>query len=217
MARFANLRAAIVYDEAMKRRKSGDNAGAAELLRKALALCPEHQQARRTLIETLAALGLKEEEATNSVVLQEQTIPPVPARILFPDGIEFLGLRISNKETGKSSSVEIDYYWKCPPTAASHRPVVFVHFLKNETICFQDDHTLLETSQPRDLQEQTFERVFIEHRLVSIPAVVSPDDFTITIGLYNPKDGKRLRPKTNLEQARQEVTLPVKLKTVRPG
>ncbi|MEI6218609.1 MAG: hypothetical protein WCP86_06895, partial [bacterium] len=115
------------------------------------------------------------------------------------------------------SPVEIDYFWKCPPAAASSRPVVFVHFLKGETICFQDDHNLLEASQPRDLQEQTFERVFIEHRQVSIPAAVSPDDFTITIGLYNPKNGKRLRPKTNLEQARQEVTLPVNLKTVQPA
>ena len=92
---------------------------------------------------------------------------------------------------------------------------MFVHFLNGKTICFQDDHKLLEEIESFDLEKQPFERIFIEHRRVKIPASTSPEEYTITIGLYHMKINERLRPKTALVEDRREVTLPVVLKTVK--
>lgn len=209
MSRFAIGRSHSLYEKAVRLRESGDQAGAVKMLRQALDLYPGHQPARRALVEALEGLGRKEEAAADDAILKAETVPPIPAPIQFPGGIEFLGLAISNREETADGFVEINYFWKCPPSAAANRPTMFVHFLKGEEILFQDDHGLLEEIPPADLQDQPFERIFTEHRRVKFPASAQPGGHRITVGLYHVKDGKRLSPKTKLKQHRREVTLPV--------
>jgi len=213
MSRFAITKAQVRYEKARRLSIAGDKIGAEAILNEAIKLYPEHHPARRALIETLEALGKKEEADINAAVLKNQTIPPVSAPIKFSGGIEFLGLGIHDQKTTPVGFVELDYFWKCQPAAIWNRPAMFVHFLKGEEIRFQDDHNLLEAVQLRELQEQPFERVFKEHRLIRVPASASQEEYKITVGLYYARDGKRIESKTDLPQTGQEVTLPIGLNT----
>lgn len=214
MGRFARKKADWLYREAMDSRSPGSRSARLNLLEEALAVYSAHQPARRALVEALEASGRHGEAATNSAILRGQTVPEVPAQIRYPYGIEFLGLGFSSSQARPGGSIEIRYFWKCPPEAESRRPAVFVHFLRGEEIGFQDDHDLLSKVPVEDIKAQSLGEVFVEQRVVAIPAGAAVGEYRIGLGLFRRQDGRRLRPKTNLPEQRRETQLPV---TVRVG
>ena len=205
-------RAELRYRRALRLHAAGETARAVDLLGETLVLYPAHQPARAALVRVLAALGRKEEASAQDAALKTQMVPSVPASIVYPNGIEFLGLNVSAREVEAGGAVAIDYFWKCPPSAAATRLTVFAHFVEGKATVFQDDHNLLDGVEPTELREQPFERIFTEHRRVEIPSSASRGEYRIVIGLYRVKTGERLRPDTALEQDRRAVTLPAVLR-----
>jgi hypothetical protein len=209
--RFASRKAQVFYEKAIQFRKSGNQAGMLEMLGKALEAYPAHEPARRTLIEVLKTCGRNEEAATQEAIFKTLTVPQVPARIRFAGGIEFLGLALSAQKVKPGGSVDVGYFWKCPPSSEAARPAVFVHFVQGKKLFFQDDHKLLEELFPEDLRNQPFNEILTERRAVLVPASVLPGTYEITVGLYNPKNERRLKVETALPEKRREIHLPAVL------
>lgn len=212
LGRFASRKAHVAYQQAIQRRESGDRAGMMEMLEKTLELCLTHEPARQALIEALAASGRREDAAAQEAVLKAQTVPPIPARIRFPGGVEFLGLTLPTLEVKRGELVEVRYHWRCPATMESKRAEVFVHFKQGKTIGFQDDHGLLEHMLRDDIRNQPFSEVLTERRFVRVPASTPPGDYEVRLGLYHSRSNTRLQPETDLPEKRREVRIPVVLR-----
>jgi hypothetical protein len=210
--RFLGRKAHVVYEKAIQCRSMGDREEEMNLLRTALDIYPAHEPARRALIDVLKVWGRHEEAARNMAILAAQTVPQVPAPVRFPYGIEFLGLESSASTVAPGGSLELEYVWRCPPSAESKRPRVFVHFLQGKRIGFQDDHDLLAEALPADIKEQPFLEIFRERRCVVVPDFVSPGEYEIRLGLYCNESNERLKPRTRLPVKHRAVLLPFRLK-----
>ena len=85
---------------------------------------------------------------------------------------------------------------------------VFVHFKRESSILFQDDHVLLEG---KDISFQPYpDEVFIEERIITVPQNVGTGLCEVLLGLHDrhpPR--KRLRPYTSLPDFKMAVHLPV--------
>lgn len=216
LSRFASRKAHALYTRAIQQRAPENQDGTVAMLQKALEVCPAHEPARQALVGILRGSGRVEQAAAQEAILRAQQEPQVPARIRFSGGIEFLGLAISAQKVKPGGRLEITCFWRCPPSAESTRPTVFMHFVRGKALHFQDDHKLLYAQLPEDLRKQPFNEILSERRWVDVPSTVRPGDYEITIGLYNPKNKKRLRAVTDLPERREEVRLPVVLQ-VDPG
>jgi len=206
--RFAGRKAYRGYEEAVGLRDLSERV---KLLKKAVELYPACEPAWQALIAALKAQGDGAGAAAQMAARKAALEPAIPARIRFANGIELLGLALSAQKAKPGGSVEVTYYWRCPPAAESTRPAVFVHFVQGKQLFFQDDHKLLDEFFPEDLRNQPFNEILTERRTVIVPASAPPGVYDITIGLYNPKNKRRLRAETALPEKRREVRLPVKL------
>lgn len=195
----------------------GEQAAQIDLLQRALQSYPRHQPARRALVAALQASGLEAQASTNAAVLRNQTVPENQAHIRFAHGFEFLGLNVSPRTAAPGESVDVSYFWKCPPEAESKRPTVFVHFLQGKKIGFQDDHNLLEKILSTDILEQPFDEIFVEQRRVQVPIEAPPGEYQVVIGLFRPAANQRLRAVTDLPHKRRAVTCPVTMQVRRAG
>lgn len=100
--------------------------------------------------------------------------PKVKRHARFSNGIEFLGLGIDKLQ-------RISYFWRLERNL-EEKVFVFVHFIKDGRIVFQNDHPLLEqfvrlpVLQPEEIWKETY--------IIRIPK----DKYTVRIGLANKKD-----------------------------
>jgi hypothetical protein len=211
--RFAKRKAQSLCRKAEAQQRSGDLEGMRATLNEVLRTYPGHQSARRSLATALESAGRQEEAAAHTAELKRQIEPAIQAQIRFPKDVEFLGLDISPKEAVPGQTIEIAYFWKCPPTVDTRTMAVFVH-MEREKERFQDDHVLLEDVSPENLRYQPFPEIFSYTRRIVVPASVSPGDYRMVIGLFRRNDNHRLSPTTDLKQKRSAVELPVML-TVR--
>jgi len=209
---FSKRKAQARFKKAIDCLMRGDQTAQIDYLRRSLQSYPWHQPARRALVAALLTSGQTEQASTNAVILKEQTVPDTPAMIRFEDGIEFLGLTMSPRVSAPGQYVDINYFWKCPPSAETKRPAVFVHFSRREALGFQDDHNLLQAIRPADLQDQPFEEIFVEQRRVQIPLSTPLGVYHVRIGLFRPATNQRLRATTDLAQEWQAVECPVFLR-----
>ena len=54
--------------------------------------------------------------------------PDIPAEVLFPKGIAFVGLSVLPSVAAPGSDVELLYFWRCPEAVATVELITFVHF-----------------------------------------------------------------------------------------
>jgi hypothetical protein len=104
-------------------------------------------------------------------------------QIVFKNGIKFLGYNVVRNGT----EVKIDYFWKI-----KERPdgvFVFVYFMQEGKVVFQNDHPLLEQFYLSDVPatDQIFKETYT---FQDIPA----GDYEISLGLWNPKKGNKRIP-----------------------
>jgi len=209
MTRFAKARAQTLFEQPV-----GASAEARiGKLSEALALYPAHQPARKALIALLNAAGRRDEAAAQAAVLKQQTEPGTASSIRFAGGAEFLGLTMVSREVRAGGTLEVDYYWKCPPAAAAARLAAFVHFQKGKER-FQDDYVMLEDSPPDDLRYQPFDEVFVQHRRVAVPASMLPGEYGVATGLFRRDNNKRVAMTTDLPTHRRAADLPVTVRVV---
>jgi len=197
-AKFVKRRAQAAFEQAARA------SNPIPLLRNALSLYPAHQAARRTLIQALATTGEIAEATANAAILQEQTVPEIPAPVRFANGVELLGFRASANTVPPGGTVQITYYWRVPENLHARDWAVFVHFIGPHGM-FQDDRLLVNHLDTEDIAYQPFAEVFTEKRLVRIPSEQTPGEYRLHVGLCRRSNGERVRVRTKLQTRRRAV------------
>lgn len=182
-----------------------------ELLLKALKNNPDYQPALIRMIRFLHENGRKHEARRFEQHYKDMTVPQTPSRIVFDNGVEFLGLSIEKNVLQPGASTWITYFWKCPPREDHTMYVAFVHIDSDDTR-FQDDHVLLGNYDMHELLFQPEQEIFREERILKVPPDAKPGVYHIGLGLVDSKTDKRLRLVTDLPQKeKRRATLPVSI------
>jgi len=210
----AKKKADFIFRQVIARRRTGNFTGQIKDLERALSFYPQHQPARLLLAEALESSGEREAAAGQRAELARQAVPGKVADIRFPGNVELLGITISTGEVVRGQSVDITYFWKCPPAVDVASLGVFVHFINGDER-FQDDHVLMEDVSKTSRVYQPFSEVFKYVRRVQAPASVPAGKYKMVVGLFERKSNQRLKPATDLGQERRAVELPVVL-SVKP-
>lgn len=116
--------------------------------------------------------------------LKTNRLKELPAQnkkeIIFKGGIKFLGYNI----TTNNKTLNIDYFWQIKKIPRDI--FVFVHFVKDGKVIFQNDHPLLEKFPLIEVHEE----IFRESYTIENPP---SGNYDIILGLWKPnKDNKRI-------------------------
>jgi 4-amino-4-deoxy-L-arabinose transferase-like glycosyltransferase len=109
---------------------------------------------------------------------------PLPARL--SDSIAFLGYDVRDSSVRRGEWVELVTYWRMdglPP----HDLRLFAHLLSDPTVVVAQDDRLgvrMATLRPRD--------VFLQYSMIQTRTGMTPDEYTLSVGLYVPATGRRL-------------------------
>lgn len=177
-------------------------------LREAHRLHPNLKPAVDMLAQYLAEAGNPEADAWAQISRGRWT-PGSPAPISFANGVELIGVTVPEEGLASGQEVEIAYFWRCPPNVVTYYWSVFVHFLVDDTVVLQDDHTLLDGRRVRD---QPSPEVFAERRRVVLPNIAAGKTCRMRIGLVAVRrPGVRIAADTKLPKHDGAVTLPVSI------
>jgi hypothetical protein len=167
---------------------SGDILQAMNYYKKAVEVSPRDITARKALIEYYKGENLSNEYKKQLLKYNHLCVPKVKKEIEFKNGVKFLGYSIFQYK-GK---LRITYYWKFPKKISKDIDV-FVHFVKNGKIVFQNDHYLL--SQYPEPVISYSDCLFIERYWIKVPEVKGSGVYDLVMGLYTSANGKRIRIK----------------------
>ncbi len=180
---------------------------AEELLRQAFALNPNSICAVERLAELLQQSDREQEAGNLRADIKARWRPDIPAGIQFENGVEFLGLSITQK-TVQGSTIPVRYYWRCPPTVDAESLATFIHMVADGHR-LQDDHVLLEGVS---VGHQKQPEVFVEERRLHVPGETPEGVYRFRLGLYErDQSGRRLRPTTAFPVDSRAVAIPVEL------
>ncbi|MBI1871702.1 MAG: discoidin domain-containing protein [Chlamydiae bacterium] len=178
---------------------------ALKFYQKALRFYPHYLEVHRRLIEMLKKLRRNDQAEKELKILLEQTQPQHLCPIQFEKGITFLGYRLNAEEVKSGARVKIFYFWKLERDVSRERPNVFVH-VEGQGKLFQGDHTLL--SWQDEVGPFLEDEALREEEELIIPADISPGEYRISLGLFNPHTGKRWKvQQTNLENKKNKVSI----------
>jgi hypothetical protein len=116
-------------------------------------------------------------------------VPAEPVAARFGGKLALLGYSVDPREVPPGGRVRLSYFWQCLG-AMDQDYVVFVH-LRGEGGGFGDDHAPLEGLYPTS-RWKTGE-VVREDRTLVIPGAIKPGPLALTVGVWDPKSGRRLR------------------------
>lgn len=123
----------------------------------------------------------------------------------FENGIEFLGYNLyTPKNLIPNRYIKIDYFWKVfkePPKNL----FVFVHFIKDKKIVFQNDHPFLEQYLIRQIPPSG--RIFKETYLIKVPNGADIGEYNISLGLWLPEKSKRIIIKDPARKKRSSIKI----------
>jgi 4-amino-4-deoxy-L-arabinose transferase-like glycosyltransferase len=109
---------------------------------------------------------------------------PLPARL--SDSIAFLGDEVRDTSIRRGEWLEVVTYWRMdglPPRELR----LFAHLLSDPTVVVAQDDRLgvrMYTLRPRD--------VFLQYSMIQTRSGMTPDEYTLSVGLYVPATGRRL-------------------------
>ncbi len=157
----------------------------------------------------IAAAWLAGRTGAMQDALVAMTAPALAAPVRFQHGLELLGLDTERLTLSPGGTATLAYYWKAPAASAGRQYVMFVHFLRDNQIIFQDDHDWLEDFPADFLRRQPVGTVFMAVREIAVPADLRAGPLRLYCGIYDRATGRRLRPSTDLAQTGNGVFLPV--------
>lgn len=116
-------------------------------------------------------------------------ISEISKTINFINDVEFLGYSIRNKKIIPGKVIRIEYFWKVHKELKDDLSI-FVYFIKEDKIFFQNDHKFLyQFGRPlAPLNDERFREVL---KLI-IPEDTMPGIYQIIIGLWDEKKQKRI-------------------------
>lgn len=126
-------------------------------------------------------------------IIKHKFIPRFSYEVSFSNGVEFLGWSISKKEIARGDTFKADYFWSVKRELKEIGHLfVFVHFIKDGQIIFQNDHRLLENYLRPHVSLAG--GVWKERHTVKIPMSVPSGEYIVRLGLWLPeKGGKRIK------------------------
>lgn len=115
--------------------------------------------------------------------------PDMPKTISFVNGIRFLGYSLRGSKLRQGGMVRMEYFWEVQKEPDENL-CVFVHFVKDGSIIFQNDHKFLyQFSRPLvPLEGERFREVL----RLKIPEGIQPGVYQIIFGLWDEKKGQRI-------------------------
>lgn len=123
----------------------------------------------------------------------------------FENGTEFLGYNLYySKKLIPKKYIKIDYFWKVfkePPKNL----FVFVHFIKDKKIVFQNDHPFLEQYLIRQISSSG--RIFKETYLIKVPNGADIGEYNISLGLWLPEKSKRIIIKDPVKKKKSSIKI----------
>ena len=144
-----------------------------------------------------------------------ETSPQIAAEARFAGGVDLVGITVPRRLVRAGEAVEVSYFWRAPPKRPM-RPLVFVHF-SSDRFRFQDDHVLLESTLDRDLAFQPTPEVFVERRVLRVPADAPPGEYRLQLGQYDGVTFKRFGVRSGLPTRDRAVELPVRVSVAAAG
>lgn len=177
-----------------------------DYLKEAVSLYPRHKAALKALADVSHLRG---NTALNKATLNalDDFLPQLDAPIRFSNGITLLGVTPIQAEARPGGTIELAYYWECPPTVHPNDFAVFVHCISGSNR-FQDDHVLLEDVDEQAVTGQLTPETFVTRRVISVPKGLQPGTYQIDMGLYNRKTSFRLHPATRLKTHNNATVFP---------
>jgi 4-amino-4-deoxy-L-arabinose transferase-like glycosyltransferase len=125
-------------------------------------------------------------------------IPFLSEPVRYRNGAILIGVEVDSVNPACGSTLHFTYSWRCPPGVNPNRWAMFVHFIHDGEVQFQDDHVWLQRISSEALRHQPDAWVFTEGRTVKVPDDAPPGSYTVRMGLYDRRSGKRLDPNGNV-------------------
>lgn len=116
-------------------------------------------------------------------------IPPERLKASLGRKIRLLGYALDRREVEPGGQVQISYFWEC--LAEMDRDyVVFVH-LRGDSARLGDDHAPLQGLYPTSRWRKG--EIIREDRVIPIPRTIEPGALELSVGVWDPASGERLR------------------------
>lgn len=139
-------------------------------------------------------------------------IPLLEGTVRFAPGKALNAVHLERDTVRSGETFDMVCDWECLPGIFHQHWAVFVHFRLEGKTFFQDDHNWLPTYTRTAIDMQPEGWSFREIRQVQIPEDLPPGMYSISLGLYNPRTGKRLQPRGSDQVRRRAVVFPDSLR-----
>lgn len=143
-------------------------------------------------LQRLLALGGRDGATDRAAQVREQLgrfLPAEPVGATFGGTLRLLGYTADRREVEPGGTVSLSYFWECLRTPGKDY-AVFVH-LRGEDATFGDDHEPLGGLYPTSRWRPG--EVVREDRRLRVPATLRPGPLAVTVGIWDPRTGERLR------------------------
>lgn len=187
--------------------KAAPPAAVAERIWQAADVYPGSLTAACDLLRWLSVQGEDELGEELAGIARRQEALLWEPNVTFKGGLALEGLLVEPARAAPGDEVRMTYVWRCPPDFYPGGIVVFMH-LEGEGKTVQDDHVLLETVDPHQIQGQLPGEMFVDERTLVLPEDAAPGGYDVSMGLYRRSSGERLKPRTERDVEDRALVLP---------
>lgn len=157
-------------------------------------------------------------ESAQQVRRAEAQFPAEPCATAFANGIRLEGVEVDPADVQAGGEVAVQLYWSAGPELEAGEEVVFIHLRDaGGKIVAQDDYRGSPLLWGSSMVRPPAGECVVETRRLGIPAEAVPGPLSLSVGLYQPKNGRRV--KVDDTQApdvrRNAVVWPEKLRITR--
>lgn len=131
--------------------------------------------------------------------------PKTRTDVEFANGAKLLGYDIYvSKKLVPGKSIKIEYYWSFDKGIPKD-VFVFVYFMKDGKIVFQNDHPIMDQA----VKDQVVIKgpVFKEKYLVKVPDSITSGTYEIYLGIWTPKKSKRVYIKNAVSKRKTKAKI----------
>lgn len=179
-----------LFNKGSQMELSGDVRVAGKYYAKAVRYYPNNFLAYFGLYRVYSRLGRKDLMPDLKKAIEGRFIPDIRKPVVFKNGIRFLGYKLKGLAR-PGGVIKLEYFWRVPEEMEVVRGLsVFVYFMKDERIVFQNDHRFL-FQYPKRLNALDGE-IFREKLSLFIPSDAEVGRYEIILGLWEKDKNKRI-------------------------
>lgn len=202
--------ATLAWQEAQEQITSGQqDQHTLALLQESITLNPYLAHARLTLLDEAVQQGHTALRQKAEAGLSEWYYPQHETPVRYTTDIALAGVSVDHDQLSPGDVLRMTTFWDLAPDADTARFAVFVHFLQERRILFQDDHILVGDIPASLIATQPGTGRFPVEREIVVPEMLSSGPITVRVGLVERRSGDRIRPRTSLPERRRAVYLPI--------